>query len=96
MLPVYLLVTVAFDGTARTPVAIFAAAYFVGSIIFIAIESFLIAAYGFNRKWPWLLVWPFWQVCLTIFSTESWLSLPGRPVSFNPSGRFEVTEAVIH
>jgi cellulose synthase/poly-beta-1,6-N-acetylglucosamine synthase-like glycosyltransferase len=96
MLPFYLLITLAFVPADRNAVAFIAAAWFVGSIAFIMIETFLVTAYRFERRWPWLILWPFWQVCLMIFSTESWLSLPGRPVGFSSSPDVKVTEAVVH
>lgn len=96
MLPVYLLVSAAFDGTYRSSVLVVVGAWFAGSVTFMVFESFLVTAYRFERRWPWLLLWPFWQVCLMIFSTESWLSLPGRPVGYRPGQTAEVAHAVVH
>ena len=80
MLPVFLVISAMFQGPWRTPVVVFLAAFCVAQIAFMVTESFLAIGYGFGRRIGWVLLWPFWQYCLVMFSTESLLSLPGRPL----------------
>ena len=53
------------------------------------------ARYGFTRRIGWVLLWPLWRYCLTMFSTESLLSLPGRPVPSFTRERRVIAEAVV-
>lgn len=95
-LPLYLLLTAAFQGIYRFPVLLFIGAWLFASLAFMALESFLAIAYRQERRIGWLLVWPLWELCLTLFSVEAWLSLPPRPVRLPGTASVAVTEAVIH
>lgn len=96
-LPVYLVVMAVFEGTYRLPILLFAGAWVVSSTGFMVVESLLVVAYRFERRWGWLLLWPFWQACLVLFSAESWLSLPSRPASlFTGAKPVWVAKAVVH
>jgi cellulose synthase/poly-beta-1,6-N-acetylglucosamine synthase-like glycosyltransferase len=95
-LPVFLLLTAAFQGIYRVPVLLFTGAWLFASITFVALESFLAIAYRQERRIGWLLLWPLWQICCTLFSTEAWLSLPPRPVVLHGPKAVAITEAVIH
>jgi cellulose synthase/poly-beta-1,6-N-acetylglucosamine synthase-like glycosyltransferase len=96
MLPAYLLVYAAFQGAWRTPVVAFLGAYFVAQVAFMVVQLFLAVGYGFGRRIAWVLLWPLWQYCLIMFSTESLLSLPGRPWHPLNRRRQVISEAVIH
>jgi cellulose synthase/poly-beta-1,6-N-acetylglucosamine synthase-like glycosyltransferase len=95
LLPVYLALYAVFQGASRTPVLVFLSAMFVVQVSGMLVTSLLATGYGFGRKLGWMLLWPLWGLCLKVFSTESILSLPGRP--FAPFARKQViTEAVVH
>ena len=81
MLPFYLAISAVFQASWRTPVVAFLAAFCVAQIAFMTLEWCLAVGYGFGRRIGWVLLWPFWQYCLVVFSTESLLSLPGRPLT---------------
>ena len=95
MLPAYLVVYAIFQGAWRGAVIAFIGALIVGQIVRMIVSAFLATGYGFGRRVPWVLLFPIWQLCLVMFSAESILSLPGRPVTL--FGRRElITEAVVH
>lgn len=97
MLPLYLLVLAMFKGIYITPLLLAVAAWFVGQASFMAFEVILAVAYRHERQIGWVLLWPLWQIALIIFSTESWLSLPGRPASLlHGSAPAEIRTAVVH
>ena len=96
MLPFYLAVSALFEPTWRTPVFAFLAAFCAAQIAFMTLEWFLAVGYGFGRRFGWILLWPFWQYCLIMFSTESLLSLPGRPLTPLTRKREVISEAVVH
>jgi cellulose synthase/poly-beta-1,6-N-acetylglucosamine synthase-like glycosyltransferase len=96
MLPVYLAISAVFQGSWRTPVLAFFAAYCGAQIAFMLLEWFLAVGYGFGRRIGWVLLWPFWQYCLIMFSAESLLSLPGRPLAPLTRKRDVISEAVVH
>ncbi|MDQ6782882.1 MAG: glycosyltransferase family 2 protein [Actinomycetota bacterium] len=95
-LPLYLLCSAAFQGAYRYPVLLFFSGWFVATVTFMAMETALAVAYRHQRRLGWLLVWPLWQLCLTVFSVEAWLSLPGRPVKMWRSEVSVISEAVVH
>lgn len=95
-LPFFVAVTAAFDGAGTTPVVLFFGSWLAVSAGFAAIELGLTLGYGQLRRAPWVLLWPLWQVCLSLFSTEALLSLPGRPAGLWGARPQAVTEAVVH
>ena len=96
MLPFYLAISAVFQASWRTPVVAFLAAFCVAQIAFMTLEWCLAVGYGFGRRIGWVLLWPFWQYCLIMFSTESLLSLPGRPLTPLTRKREIISEAVVH
>ncbi len=97
MLPIYLFVVAAFNGVYTKPLLLTVGAWFIGQVSFMAFESLLATVYGQKRRIAWVLLWPLWQICLVLFSTESWLSLPGRPASLVRGMRpVEVAAPAIH
>jgi hypothetical protein len=96
VLPIYVVLYAAFQGAWRVPVVAAIAATFVGQVLFMLIALVLAVGYGFARHVGWVLLWPLWRCCLTMFSTESLLSLPGRPLTPFASRRTEIREAVVH
>jgi hypothetical protein len=96
VLPLYLAIYAAFESSARTPVLVTLAAMFVAQAIFILVTLVLAIGYGFARRIGWILLWPIWRWCLIMFSTESLLSLPGRPLKPLARDRQVIAEAVVH
>ena len=97
MLPVYLLGIAVFQGTYRLPVLAFIGLRLVGSVMAMLIEMTLAVAYKKERHLGWVLLWPVWQFFILQFSTESWLSLPGRPASLITGSKpAAVVKAVVH
>ncbi|MGH9081016.1 MAG: glycosyltransferase [Acidimicrobiales bacterium] len=96
MLPVFLMLTAVFEGSYRAAILIFIGIWFCFSIAFMAIEAVLAVGWGQARHFGWVLVWPLWQLCLILWSTENWLSLPGRPSGVRGAKPLAVTEAVVH
>lgn len=94
MFYVYLLLLAAFDGTYRNALLVFVGAWVVFTIVFSAVQALLALGYGQLRHIAWVVLWPGWQVLTTLWTVDSWLSLPARPVGFE---RAETpTTAVIH
>jgi cellulose synthase/poly-beta-1,6-N-acetylglucosamine synthase-like glycosyltransferase len=96
VLPLYLAVYAAFDGAWRLPIVVGISAVFIGQIAYVSVGAVLAAGYGFENRVGWLLLWPIWRIFLTMFSTESLLSLPGRPVHLLRRDRAVISEAVVH
>ncbi len=96
VLPLYIALYAVFQGAWRVPVIAAIAATFVGQSLFMLISLVLAVGYGFGRYIGWVLLWPLWRCCLTMFSTESLLSLPGRPLTPFTRRRAEIREAVVH
>ncbi|MBV8958597.1 MAG: glycosyltransferase [Actinobacteria bacterium] len=94
--PLYLLVIAGFDAGQRAAVLIFLGAWIVGSVAFLLMEVVLALGYRKERHLGWLVFWPYWQMCLTIFSVEAWLSLPARPAGLNGAVPQRVAEPVVH
>jgi hypothetical protein len=92
----YLFVVAMFEGTYQTPILTFLAAYFVAMIGFIALGMILALGYGKSRYAGWSFLWPVWALCTNVFSVESWLSLPGRPVAFLGDQAAAVAAPVVH
>ena len=96
VLPLYLVISAIFETEWRVPLVAALVALGVGQIVFVVITMLLAKGYGFTRHLGWVVVWPVWRYCLTIFSTESLLSLPGRPSPARLGERRAITEAVVH
>lgn len=96
MLPFYLLLTAIFEGTYRSVILIFLGAWVVFTVVFMALETVLAVGYRQVRHLGWVLLWPVWQEFLTLFSTEAWLSLPGRPAGIHGAKPPAVRQAVVH
>jgi cellulose synthase/poly-beta-1,6-N-acetylglucosamine synthase-like glycosyltransferase len=96
MLPFYLLLVAAFDGSYRTAVVTFLGGWVIFTVSFTALEAVLAFGYRQARHLPWVLLWPFWQECLILFNSEAWLSLPGRPAGLRGSAPAVVAQAVVH
>jgi cellulose synthase/poly-beta-1,6-N-acetylglucosamine synthase-like glycosyltransferase len=96
LLPLYLLLTAAFEGTQRNVILVFAGAYIVGEVAFVALQATLTAGYRQVRHLGWVLLWPVWHEFLMVFATEAWLSLPGRPIGIHGTRPARITQAVIH
>jgi len=94
--PVYLLFTAIFDGTYRGEILAFLGIWIVSSVVFMAVEAVLAVGWGQGRHLGWVLLWPAWQLCEILWSTENWLSLPGRPAGLRGARPMAVAEAVIH
>jgi cellulose synthase/poly-beta-1,6-N-acetylglucosamine synthase-like glycosyltransferase len=96
MLPMYIAIYAAFEGTWRSTVVAAVAATIVGQVAFMIFSLLLATGYGYARYIGWALLWPVWRCCLTMFSTESLLSLPGRPFHLFTRRRQVISEAVVH
>ena len=94
MFYVYLVLTAAVDGTYRDVLLVFVGAWVVFSIVFSAIEALLCVGYGQTRHIGWVVLWPIWQLATTLWTVESWLSLPARPLVLRKA-RAPLT-AVVH
>jgi cellulose synthase/poly-beta-1,6-N-acetylglucosamine synthase-like glycosyltransferase len=94
----YLLVLAMFEGTYQSAILVFLGAYFVAMVVFILLGMVLALGYRFTRYALWSCAWPIWAFCTNVFSVESWLSLPGRPVGVLEGAEPEVHAAapVIH
>jgi cellulose synthase/poly-beta-1,6-N-acetylglucosamine synthase-like glycosyltransferase len=95
-LPFYLLLTAIFEGTYRNVILLLFGAWIVFLVAYMALEGVLAFIYHKERHLAWVLLYPFWMVCSTIFSTESWLSLPGRPAGLRGTTAAVVEKAVVH
>ena len=96
VLPIYLAISAAYETSWRVPLVAALIALVVGQAVFVVITMLLATGYGFTRHLGWVVVWPLWRYCLTMFSTESLLSLPGRPSPGRNRDRRTITEAVVH
>jgi cellulose synthase/poly-beta-1,6-N-acetylglucosamine synthase-like glycosyltransferase len=96
VLPLYVALYAVFQGAWRVPVVAAIAATFVGQALFMLISLVLAVGYGFARYTGWVVLWPVWRCCLAMFSTESLLSLPGRPLRPFTRRRTVIREAVVH
>lgn len=96
MLPFYLVLVAVFEGTYRAVVVTFLGAWVVFSLAFMALETLLAFGYRQVRHLGWVVLWPVWQEFLTLFSTEAWLSLPGRPAGLEGSRPERIERAVVH
>jgi hypothetical protein len=77
-------------------ILVFAGAYIVGEVAFVALQATLTAGYRQVRHLGWVLLWPVWHEFLMVFATEAWLSLPGRPIGIHGTRPARITQAVIH
>ncbi len=96
LLPMYLLMTAVFEGTQRSVILVFLGGYIVGEMVFMLLQATLTAGYRQSRHFGWVLLWPIWHECLMIFSTEAWISMPGRPIGLHGTRPALITQAVIH
>jgi cellulose synthase/poly-beta-1,6-N-acetylglucosamine synthase-like glycosyltransferase len=93
----YLLVIALFEGTYQSAILVFLGAYVVATVGLIALGMVIALGYRFTRYALWSFAWPLWQICTYVFSVESWLSLPGRPVAYATSdAEVPVGTPVIH
>jgi hypothetical protein len=93
----YLLVIAAFEGTYQSAILVFLGAYVVATVVLVALGVVLALGYRFTRYALWSCAWPLWELCTYVFSVESWLSLPGRPVAYMTSNAdVRVGTPVIH
>jgi hypothetical protein len=93
----YLLVIALFEGTYQSAILVFLGAYVVATIVLVASGMVLALGYRFTRFALWSCAWPLWEICTYVFSVESWLSLPGRPVAYATSNAdVPVGTPVIH
>ncbi len=96
MLPVYLLLTAVFEGTYRAQILVFLGVWVAYSMLFMVVVVLLAVGWGQARHLGWVVLWPVWQLSLILWSTENWLSLPGRPVGVLDNRPVVVSKAVIH
>ena len=96
LLPMYLLLTAAFEGTQRNVILIFLGGYVLAEIAFMALQVVLTVGFRQTRHLGWVVLWPLWHECLLVFATESWLSMPGRPLGLHGTRPLLITQAVIH
>jgi len=96
LLPLYLLLTAAFEGTQRDVILVFLGGYLLAEVVFMALQAVLTVGYRQFRHLGWVLLWPLWRECLLVFATESWLSMPGRPLGLHGTRPLRITQAVIH
>jgi cellulose synthase/poly-beta-1,6-N-acetylglucosamine synthase-like glycosyltransferase len=96
LLPMYLLLTAAFEGTQRNVILIFLGGYVLAEIVFMALQALLTVGYRQIRHFGWVLLWPMWHEFLLVFATEAWLSMPGRPLGLHGTRPLRITHAVIH
>lgn len=95
-LPVFLLMTAIFEGSYRNVILLFVGGYFFFTLVFMIFQTFLTVGYKQGRHIGWVIFWPLWQELLTIFSVESWISMPGRPAGLHGSAPAQVRTYVIH
>ena len=96
LLPLYLLLTAAFEGTDRNVILIFLGGYVLAEIVFMALQAVLTLGFHQARHLGWVLLWPIWHEFLMVFATEAWLSMPGRPIGIHGTRPAVITQAVIH
>jgi cellulose synthase/poly-beta-1,6-N-acetylglucosamine synthase-like glycosyltransferase len=96
LLPAYLLLTAAFEGTERDVILIFIGGYMAAEVVFMLLQGLLTAGYRQLRHFGWVVLWPFWHEVLLVFSTEAWISLPSRPLGLHGTSPVRITQAVIH
>ena len=96
LLPMYLVLTAMFNGTERDVILIFLGSYLVAEMVFMALQSVLALGFRQSRHLGWVLLWPLWREFLMVFATESWLSMPGRPMGLHGTRPLRLTQAVIH
>ncbi|MGB7052112.1 MAG: glycosyltransferase family 2 protein [Acidimicrobiales bacterium] len=96
LLPAYLLLTAAFEGTERNVILIFIGGYMVAEVVFMLLQGLLTAGYRQLRHFGWVVLWPLWHEVLLVFSTEAWISLPSRPLGLHGTSPVRITQAVIH
>jgi len=96
LLPLYLLLTAAFEGTQREVILVFLGGYVLAEIVFMTLQALLSVGYRQLRHIGWVLLWPIWHEFLLVFATESWLSMPGRPLGLHGTRPLRITQAVIH
>ena len=96
LLPFYLLLTAVFEGTQRDVILIFMGGYVLAEIVFMALQAVLTVGYRQFRHFGWVVLWPVWHEFLLVFATESWLSMPGRPLGLHGTRPLLITQAVIH
>jgi cellulose synthase/poly-beta-1,6-N-acetylglucosamine synthase-like glycosyltransferase len=96
VLPIFLLLTAIFEGSYRNVILLFVGGYFFFTLVFMIFQTFLTIGYHQGRHIGWVLFWPFWQEMLTIFSVESWISMPGRPAGLHGARPVAVAGYVIH
>jgi cellulose synthase/poly-beta-1,6-N-acetylglucosamine synthase-like glycosyltransferase len=96
LLPLYLLLTAAFQGTDRNVILIFLGGYVLAEIVFMALQAVLTLGFHQTRHLGWVLLWPIWHEFLMVFATEAWLSMPGRPIGIHGTRPVVITQAVIH
>ena len=80
MFYVYLVLLASLDGTYRNVLIVFLGAWAVFTMLFAAVQAVLALGYGQLRHIGWVVFWPFWQILTTLWTVESWLSLPTRPI----------------
>jgi cellulose synthase/poly-beta-1,6-N-acetylglucosamine synthase-like glycosyltransferase len=96
LLPLYLLLTAAFEGTERNVILIFLGGYVLAEIVFMGLQALLTLGFHQGRHLAWVILWPVWHDFLMVFATEAWLSLPGRPIGIHGTRPAVITQAVIH
>jgi cellulose synthase/poly-beta-1,6-N-acetylglucosamine synthase-like glycosyltransferase len=96
LLPIYLILLAIFEGENRNVILAFFGTYILAQMVFIVFEMVVMTKYRQVKKLPWILLWPFWHVCLIAFATEAWISMPGRPLGVHGTRPVAVTQAVIH
>ena len=96
LLPLYLLLTAAFQGTDRNVILIFLGGYVLAEIVFVALQAVLTLGFRQGRHLGWVVLWPIWHEFLMVFATEAWLSMPGRPLGVHGTRPVVITQAVIH
>jgi cellulose synthase/poly-beta-1,6-N-acetylglucosamine synthase-like glycosyltransferase len=96
LLPLYLLLTAAFQGTDRNVILIFLGGYVLAEIVFVALQAVLTLGFCQGRHLGWVVLWPIWHEFLMVFATEAWLSMPGRPLGVHGTRPVVITQAVIH
>jgi cellulose synthase/poly-beta-1,6-N-acetylglucosamine synthase-like glycosyltransferase len=96
LLPLYLLLTAAFEGTDRNVILIFLGGYVLAEIVFVTLQAVLTLGFHQARHLGWVVLWPIWHEFLMVFATEAWLSMPGRPLGVHGTRPAIITQAVIH
>jgi cellulose synthase/poly-beta-1,6-N-acetylglucosamine synthase-like glycosyltransferase len=96
VMPFYLAIYAAFQASWRVPLLVALGALLISQIAFTTFTLVLAVGYGFARHLGWVAVWPVWRWCLTMFSTESLLSLPSRPFAPRSRNLPVISDAVVH